>query len=238
MADEINDQAETQPEVAATQEQETPSWYWVNPSDDNEGVAGNGEAPEWYKGGKYKSVAEQAKAYTELEKKLGAFTGAPEEYALPEDADLDISDPMYKTFMEIGKKHGMNNDMFTETVTAVAQLQAKQAEESMAHELKQLGNNADYRLKNISDWAMSRLSIDEFEAFQGMLTSAKAVQAVEKIMKQSMGTKVANENQVVATPTVTKDKIREMQFAVDEFGNRRMNDPEYRKQFEKLASQL
>lgn len=229
---------EAQTEVVETQGQESPSWYWVNPSDDNEGVAGNGEAPEWYKGTKYKSVAEQAKAYTELEKKLGAFTGAPDEYALPEDAELDLSDPMYKTFMEIGKKHGMNNDMFTETVTAVAQLQAQQAEERMAYELKQLGNNADYRLKNISDWAMSRLSTDEFDAFKGMLTSAKAVEAVEKIMKQSMGTKVANENQVVATPTVTKEKLKEMQFAVDEFGNRRMNDPEYRKQFEKLASQL
>lgn len=237
MAD-VVETVEAQTEEVAPQEQEAPSWYWVNPSDDNEGVAGSGEAPEWYKGSKYKSVAEQAKAYTELEKKLGAFTGAPDEYALPEDVELDLSDPMYKTFMEIGKKHGMNNDMFTETVTAVAQLQAKQAEERMAHELKQLGNNADYRLKNISDWAMSRLSVDEFEAFKGMLTSAKAVEAVEKIMKQSMGTKVANENQVVPTPTVTKEKLREMQFAVDEFGNRRMNDPEYRKQFEKLASQL
>ena len=41
----------------------------------SEGIKGVGDLPEWYKADKYKSVAEQAKAYTELEKKFGGFTG-------------------------------------------------------------------------------------------------------------------------------------------------------------------
>ena len=32
----------------------------------SEGIKGVGDQPEWYKADKYKSVAEQAKAYTEL----------------------------------------------------------------------------------------------------------------------------------------------------------------------------
>jgi len=32
-----------------------------------EGIKGTGDTPEWYKAEKYKSVADQAKAYTELE---------------------------------------------------------------------------------------------------------------------------------------------------------------------------
>jgi hypothetical protein len=140
--------------------------------------------------------------------------------------------------MEIGKKHGMNNDMFTETVTAIAQLQQEQAEARMQQEMKALGNNADYRLKNISDWAQSRLGVDEFDALKSMLTSAKSVEVIEKIMKQSMGTKIADESKVIASPTLTKEKIKEMQFAKDEFGNRKMNDPEYRKQFNELVAKM
>jgi len=56
----------------STEVQSTFSW--------SEGVNGEGEAPEYFKADKYKSVADQAKAYTELEKRFGGFTGAPEAY--------------------------------------------------------------------------------------------------------------------------------------------------------------
>ena len=48
-------------------------WYLA------EGVAGNGEPPEWFRADKYKTLDEQAKAYVELEKRFGAFTGAPKD---------------------------------------------------------------------------------------------------------------------------------------------------------------
>ena len=44
-----------------------------------EGIKGSGETPEWFKADKYKSIADQAKAYTELEKRFGGFKGAPKE---------------------------------------------------------------------------------------------------------------------------------------------------------------
>ena len=43
----------------------------------SEEIKGEGDAPEWFKASKYKSVADQAKAYAGLESKLGSFTGAP-----------------------------------------------------------------------------------------------------------------------------------------------------------------
>lgn len=44
-----------------------------------DGVEGTGETPEWFKSNKYKTVADQAKAYTELESRFGAFSGAPKD---------------------------------------------------------------------------------------------------------------------------------------------------------------
>tara|TARA_R110002096_G_scaffold187462_1_gene366846 strand:+ start:4345 stop:4605 length:261 start_codon:yes stop_codon:yes gene_type:complete len=51
----------------------------------SDGIKGSGETPDWYKADRYASVAEQAKAYTELEKKFGGFKGAPKDgYSGPE----------------------------------------------------------------------------------------------------------------------------------------------------------
>ena len=44
-----------------------------------DGVVGEGDAPEWFKADKYKTVSDQAKAYVELESKFGGFKGAPKE---------------------------------------------------------------------------------------------------------------------------------------------------------------
>ena len=52
----------------------------------SEDTPGKGDAPEWFKADKYKTVADQAKAYKDLEGRFGSFTGAPEEYA---DVTLD-----------------------------------------------------------------------------------------------------------------------------------------------------
>lgn len=47
-----------------------------------EGIKGAGDTPEWFKADKYKSIADQAKAYTELEKRFGGFKGAPKDLSL------------------------------------------------------------------------------------------------------------------------------------------------------------
>ena len=79
-------------------------WNW------HDDLPGTGDRPEWFRGDKYANVAEQAKAYTELEGKFGSFTGSPEEYEIPEaqffakdidlpegvDFNLNAEDPLLK----------------------------------------------------------------------------------------------------------------------------------------------
>ena len=52
-------------ESATTNNEPESSWLW------GENVPGTGDAPEWFNSAKYKSIADQAKAYPELEKKFG-----------------------------------------------------------------------------------------------------------------------------------------------------------------------
>ncbi len=79
----------------------------------SDGIKGTGEAPEWYKSDKYSSVAEQARAYTELEKKFGGFTGAPKDgYAGPEG--VDAADGLLEELTELARTHHLNQEAFTQ----------------------------------------------------------------------------------------------------------------------------
>lgn len=73
----ILSEQEVAPEAEATTETtestEVVSEGWMMAED----IKGEGDAPEWFKSNKYKTVADQAKAYASLESKLGAFTGSP-----------------------------------------------------------------------------------------------------------------------------------------------------------------
>ena len=65
-------EATTEATTETTESTESVSEGWMMSED----VKGEGDAPEWFKSSKYKTVADQAKAYAGLESKLGAFTGA------------------------------------------------------------------------------------------------------------------------------------------------------------------
>ena len=78
-----------------------------------EGIKGTGDAPEWYMSEKYKSVADQAKAYTELSKKFGGFTGSPKNgYAIPEG--VDDEDELMQALKGFAEKTNMNQSSFDE----------------------------------------------------------------------------------------------------------------------------
>ena len=190
---------------------------------------------------------EQAKAYTELHKKFGSFTGAPEEYeiALSEGLSDKINmedygdDPILEDARKMAKEWGMNNDSFNQMVDLYFRGQMAEMEamdQVREQEMKALGNNAQRRLDNIQDWSKANLDAESAEALSDVLTSAKSVQAVEALIAKTRN--VSQVHNETPSPAVTSDKLREMQNAKDEFGNYKMNDPAYAKQVRSLYGQL
>ncbi len=70
--------------------------------------------PEWLKE-KYNSIEDQAKAYVELEKKFGGFTGAPESYQIPDSINKDAR--FVKFLIEKGKELNLSQKAFENLVT-------------------------------------------------------------------------------------------------------------------------
>lgn len=241
-------QSETQVEASTHQSGTEPveneaSWYW------GEGVAGQGEAPDWYLGDKYKSVSEQAKGYKELlnryNERLKGFVGSPEEgYALPEG--MEEGGPLINMLTQIGAKYGMNQDMFNEIIEnynnvygEFEQQTMQKKEERIKGEIEKLGANATQRLRNIADYAHANFSDEEAEELVSMATTAKAVEVMERLINGSKPGKMADPSRTAPVPEDAMKTMRDMQFATDANGNRLIDvDPNHRKKYRELVRSL
>ena len=217
--------------------EEGAAWYVA------EGVPGQGEPPEWFNSAKYKTVADQAKAQRELEKKLGAFTGAPEgdyELNLPEgiQGEFDTEDPLLKGFMAEAKELGINQEAFDRLVGLYATQQAESMQRNMQQEIQALGDRAQARLKDIGDWGKANLTDDQFQELRNVASTAAGVQLLEALIGKSRSATTPRGDETAKTG-VSPQKLNELRFATDENGNRKMAvDPDYRKYVESLEKEV
>ena len=194
------------------------------------------------------SLELQAKSYNELSSKFGAFTGAPDEYAVAltdELADagvvIDKDDPLIEQAMEFAKNSNMSQDGFKDMVNLYAMTQVaeqKAIQDNMAEEMKALGSNAEKRIAGINDWANANLDAETVAGLQEAATTAAGIKAIEALISKTRGAPVAAEN-VQPAASVTKSELSDMQFALDDYGNRRINtDPAYKAEYRKKMEAL
>lgn len=214
-------------ESTETTTEATP-WYT------SEGVAGEGDKPEWFKDSKYKSVSAQAEAYAGLESKLGGFTGAPDEYesSMPEgiEGELNADDPMLETFTQWAKDNQLNQEAFTSLQHMFIQNQYDTQGTNVESELAALGDNAKGRLQNISDFAKANLSEDEYEGILDATTTAAGVKAVEALIAKSRMS-------IPTTPSEVDTGMSHSDIKARMSDPRYQSDPAFRAETSKLYEQ-
>lgn len=163
-----------------------------------EGILGKGPKPEWFKADKYKSVEEQAKAYVELEKRFGSFTGAPKDgkYEVPPmpegvNGEFLTDHPVFQSFNEWAAKNNLSQSGYNEVLGLLAQYEQSQVPDIAA--IKQtLGENADERINAVVGWARANLSPEQFEVLKATGTTAVAgqvLQLMEAVISKVQATK-------------------------------------------------
>ena len=154
-----------------------------------EGIKGTGETPEWYKADKYQSVAERAKAYTELEKKFGGFKGAPKDgYSAPEGVEKD--DALLAELTEFAKDTNMSQEAYGRAWELLTAQEQAVEEVTAEQEMAKLGDNATQRLKNVEGFLKNNLDADTYTQVQDLVTTAESVQLVEAIVKATVPAKL------------------------------------------------
>jgi hypothetical protein len=154
---------------------EKPTWFL------SEGVGGKGNAPDWFKADKYKTVDEQARAYPELEKRFGAFEGAPKDgvYKInpPEgiQVEFDTEHNLFQGLNKWAKESNLSQKGYDDVIGMLANYEASLAPD-MGEIKKQVGENADARISSATQWAKSNLSTDEYAAFGKAMTQSNAAE--------------------------------------------------------------
>lgn len=182
-----------------------------------EGIKGTGERPEWYKSEKYKSVADQAKAYTELEKRFGGFTGAPKDgYQAPEGIEAD--DALFAELKTFAEETNMSQEAFGRAWDLL-QAQSEAVEEvSVEAELAKLGDNGQQRIKTVEQFMKNNLDPDTYERVRYGVNSAEAVELVEALIKATAPAKLPIDG-AVQPGGITWEAIEAEMFKKDEQGN-------------------
>lgn len=204
-----------------------------------DGVVGEGEAPEWFKANKYKTVSDQAKAYTELESKFGAFQGAPKDGKYEIEGINFEENPLMATVAEWGLENQLSPEGLENLVAKVGELAAKQQEEDQTAAMTALGDNAQKRLADLASWGRNNLSPEEYTQFQGLAQTAGHVQVLEKLIGMTKNSKLVKPDDVTTNSNSRADQEAELKkayLATNEKGQRLMEvDPNYRK---KVSAQM
>lgn len=129
----------------------------------SEGVEGQGEAPEWFKPGTFKTVEAQAEGYAKLQahhqKSLGGFSGAPDgdyDLGLTEAAselgiELKTDDPTIAQFAELAKSNNMNQETFTELLSLSQMANHQATQESAEAVINAVNENVDVQLAEFGE---------------------------------------------------------------------------------------
>ena len=183
----------------------------------SDGIKGVGDQPEWYKADKYKSVAEQAKAYTELEKKFGGFTGAPKDgYSIVEGVESD--DALWQELVSFGEKTNMSQSAMNDAWELLSAQDQAAEEVSMEVELQKLGDNGVERVKVVEQYMKNNLDGDTYERLRYAVNSAEAVELVEALVKSTAPAKLPIDGHIEPGGLDWADIEAEM-FKKDENGN-------------------
>lgn len=211
----------TNPEITGAGEN-SPAWHW----DDN--TPGSGERPSWLQP-KFKSVAEAAKSFNELEKLKGA---APAQYDFSKAKDW--IEPDYVPFQEMAefaKSKHVPQEVMDKFLDSVG-MYLSEFKTDINEEKAKLGEKASERLQTLNNWAKSNLSEKSFQTLSAGMRTADAIEALEEIRNKMLSgnTLVPNGNSAVSSGGFTLEEYRsELNANYAKF----KTDPAYRNEMER-----
>jgi len=183
----------------------------------SDNIKGIGEKPEWYKADKYKSVAEQARAYTELEKKFGGFTGAPKDgYELYDGVESD--DALWAELVEFGTANNMNQSALHQAWELLTAQEEAVEQVSVEEEISKLGPNAAERITTVEQLMRNNLEPELYEKYRDVVTSAIMIEFIEDFSRSMRPAQLPIDGYVEPGGIEWADIEAEM-FRKDENGN-------------------
>jgi hypothetical protein len=149
------------------------------------------------------AIKDQAKSYKEIQSKLGAFTGAPEDYEISVSEELteagfqlDQESEMLKDAKEFASGLNMNQEGFNKMIElwATNELAEHKAAEQAKKEAFEKMDNGQARINNISAWANKSLPPELVGELDSVLQTPEQVKLVERMIAMSRAAPINPDN--------------------------------------------
>lgn len=189
MEEQTEPQGESAPEGQGEQtstEEQAAQWFWA------EGVPGEGPKPDFLPE-KFNNVAEAAKARNELEKKLGSFTGAPDEYKL-DHLGLDPDQHMLKEITDVAKDMNMSQEGLDKFVGRLLTAQQAESEKSLEDEVNALGKEGPQLMRQFKYFQENNLKAEESEVVKNWIQSADDLKVFNSLVQGIYNKPIPTEN--------------------------------------------
>jgi|SRR6266850_397932 len=222
MTENVNPYAPTVSHTADTQPAETPAsseplWHL----DDN--TPGQGDRPEWMPS-KFKKVSDVGRAYQELEKKLGAFTGAPDTYELG-DLDLDGDQHLVKEMTSVAKEMNMSQEGLNKFLGRLASATEAESQVHLDEQVKALGKDGERMLVEFKNWQKDYFKPEEREVVSEWVRTADDLKVFNRIMAHTHMSTVPTAN----TPQRSVETVSELRTELAKNIDRYDRDKTYQK---------
>lgn len=206
-----------------------PSWWW------DANTPGEGERPDWLPD-KYRSAEDTARAFKELEKRLGT---APEQYDWSKgESWVDLDYQPFHDLAAFAKSKHITQDVMDKMLETVG-MYLDEFNVDYNEEKKALGDNAEERLRVLNNWAKSNFSEQAYNALTANMRTAESVKAIEEIRERMMQNNTTIPTGNETTPTAPS--ISEVQIELNQNLQKYKEDPKYRQEIQRkfaLASEL
>ena len=171
----ITDEPRIEESDVANEEDKADEWNFAD------GIKGEGPRPAWLKE-KYKTVSDQASAYSELEKKLGEFKGAPKDgYAFDEQSGVNLEDPLLQKFLPKFKELNMSQDAVNALVSEFSQHRSSVDSIDVKEEIKKLGPQGQDMINKTNQWMRNNLEPDVMETVMSWVRTADDMKALNAL---------------------------------------------------------
>lgn len=155
-------------------ESNEPTWFI------DEGIPGVGPRPTWLPE-KYKTAAEVAKAYSELEKKLGV---APDEYEF-KSKYLDPDYAPFQDLQKLAKEKRVPKEVVDMMIDSVDKYMSE-FDIDPNEEIKKLGDNGEERVNTLDNWAKANFSKEAYATLSGSMRTAESIKVLEELRGKIM----------------------------------------------------
>ena len=129
--------------------------------------------------GKYKTADDLVKGYKELEKKIGSFVGAPDEYAMPENIkNKELADILARKGKELNMSQGAFDQLVSEYDTVH---ETKRSE--FKEQLKKLDGEEKRTASEVITFLKNTLSPQDAERVSNLITSMDDLKMFDQLRK-------------------------------------------------------